>query len=171
MSELIDEAHVFAKALELGLSDVAEVVAWADARLLREDRPPVMLCDASLARGRDPQDVAAILRHCPGTPNESEVGRLLTAFLRDRLRAYPGEVGRIAEILYRLAIAEAIESPRLSEVALWAWDALDLAEAGYIDMTHEQIVHIIEHTLDEAAGNSTIWPHKIVKDESDSAST
>lgn len=172
MSRLRDEALALAGALEFGLLDVAEIITWADARLLQAERPPAMLCEVSLSRGRDPRDVAAILRRFPGTADNSTVTRLLIALLRDRLDADPGGVGRVAEVLYRLALAEAIESPRLSEVALWAWDALDLAEAGYLDESQEQIIRTMRDVLNETVGSSsTIWPCSIAEGEPDTPSS
>src|SRR5262245_289862 len=58
MSGLRDEAEALAEALEFGVCDVAEVIAWSDAQLLREEPPPGALCEVSLAHDRYPQDVA-----------------------------------------------------------------------------------------------------------------
>src|SRR3712207_7908543 len=47
VSALRDEAEALAQALELGACDVAEAIAWSDAQLLRQDPPPVALCEVS----------------------------------------------------------------------------------------------------------------------------
>jgi len=85
MSRMRDEAEALARALELGLRDVPEVIAWADAQILREDRPCEALCDVSLARGRYPQDVAGMLRRFPEAPDKAEVVRLLLCLMKDWL--------------------------------------------------------------------------------------
>src|SRR5262249_27851149 len=132
MSGLRDEAEALAGALEFGLCDVAEVIAWSDAQLLREDPLPGALCEVSLAYDRYPQDVAGLLRQCPGTPAKSNVSLLLVTLLDHRLKGDPGRAYQVASALYQMALAEEIEDPHLREIAWWAWDALDLAEAGHI---------------------------------------
>ena len=86
MSRLRDEAEALAKALEIGVCDVAEVIAWSDAQILRADPPLGTLCEVSLAHDRYPQDVAGMLRQSPGTPAKSNVTRLLVTLLNDRLK-------------------------------------------------------------------------------------
>src|SRR3954469_2618781 len=95
MSGLRDEAEALAEALEFGVCEVAEVIAWSDAQLLREDAPLRALCEVSLAHDRYPQDVAGMLRQCPGTPAKSNVSRLLVTLLDDRLK---GDTGRAYQI-------------------------------------------------------------------------
>jgi hypothetical protein len=166
MSGLRDEAETLAKALEFGVCDVAEAIAWADARLLREVRPPRALCEVSLSQGRYPQDVAGLLRQCPGTPDESAVWRLLTVLLKDLLNGGEAQAGRVASGLYQMAIAEAIEAPRLRMVAWWAWDALDLAAGGQIEESREDIVRGMADALEEAVGNSaTTWLATVANDK------
>jgi len=43
----------FAAAMESGLLSIADVVAWADGRILQLDRPPAWLLDLCLARTQD----------------------------------------------------------------------------------------------------------------------
>lgn len=59
MATLRDESEALAEALEMGLCDVAEVIAWSDAGILREETPPISLCEVSMAQDHFPQDVAA----------------------------------------------------------------------------------------------------------------
>jgi hypothetical protein len=158
MSDLRDEAEALAQALQLGVCDVAEVIAWADAQILREDLPSGALCDVSLARDRHPFDVAGLLREFPGTPARSNVSRLLVTLLDHRLKVAAGRPDRIAKALYEMAFAHEIEDPQLSEIAYWAWDALDLAEAGYIQEAWEEVVDKMSAALDRAAERAaTTW--------------
>lgn len=163
MSGLRDEAEALAEALELGVCDVAEVIAWSDAQLLREDPPLGALCEVSLAHDRYPQDVAGMLRQCPGTPAKSNVSRLLVILLDDRLKVDTGRAYQIASALYQMALAEEIDDPQLRESAWWAWDALDLAEAGHIQESRERIAGQMAHALDQAAANAaTTWSFAVV---------
>jgi hypothetical protein len=163
MSGLRDEAEALAEALEFGVCDVAEAVAWSDAQLLREDAPLGALCEVSLAHDRYPQDVAGMLRQCPGTPAKSNVSRLLVTLLDDRLKGDTGRAYQIASALYQMALAEEIEDPHPREIAWWADDALDLAEAGHIQESREQIVGQMADALDRAAANAaTSWSFTVV---------
>ncbi len=155
MSELRDEAEAFARALEYGLCDPAEVVAWADARLLREDRPPLALCEASLARDSHPLDVAGVLRRCPGTPDGPETAKLLAALLKERLRI---DVDRTMYEAYLMANDGALrDAPGLERVAWWTREALALSDDGYIEETRDEIVRVMSEALHEAAGD-VAWP-------------
>lgn len=145
-----DEAEALARALEFGLCDIAVVIAWADAQILREDRPSEALCDVSLARGRYPQDVAGMLRQFPGTPDNSDVARLLLSLMKDRLDRDDDAAEPIAWALHQMAMAEEIDDQRLSDVFFWACEELELARLGYIQDPREQIVHRMTAALHEA---------------------
>lgn len=158
MSGRRDEAEALAEALELGVCDVAEVIAWSDAQILAEDPPPGALCEVSLASDRHPRDVASLLRQCPGTPARSNVSRLLVALLDRRLKGDGGRADQIASALFQMALSEEIEDPHLEGIALWAYDALDLAEAGYIQESREQIVGQMADALGQAVADAaTTW--------------
>src|SRR5262249_42554333 len=146
-----------------GVCDVAEVIAWSDAQILREDPPPAALCEVSLARDRYPQDVAGLLRQCPGTPAKSDVSRLLVTLLDDRLKGDTGRADQIESALYQMSLAEEIEDPHLWKIAWWAWDALDLAEAGHIRESRGQVVGRMADALDRAAADAaTTWSSAVI---------
>jgi len=151
MSQLRDEAEALAKALEIGICDVAEVIAWSDAQILREDSPPVALCEVSVSHDRYPQDVAGMLRQCPGAPCKPRIQRLLVSLVREKLRCDSSHADRVASALYQMAISDEIEDSNLKSMAWWAWDALDLADAGHIQESREQITSQMVAALDEAA--------------------
>jgi hypothetical protein len=163
MLGLRDEAEALAEALEFGVCDVAEVIAWSDAQLLRGDPPLGALCEVSLAHDCPPQDVAGMLRQCPGAPAKLNVSRLLVTLLAHRLNGDTGRADRIASALYQMALAGEIEDPHLGEIAWSAWDALDLAEAGHIQESREQVVGQMADALDRAAANAkTTWSFGII---------
>jgi hypothetical protein len=156
MSQLRDEAEALATALEIGACDVAEVIAWSDAQLLREDPPPAALCDVSLSYDRYPQDVAGLLRQLPGAPDKQRVCRLVVTLIDAKMRSDPSSAYRIAWSLYQMALADEIEDPRLKEIGWWAWVALDPAEAGLIQASRAQVIDKISAALREAAREADV---------------
>lgn len=168
MSRMRNEAEALARALEFSLRDVPDVIAWADAQILREDRPSEALCDVSLARGRHPLDVAGMLRRFPGAPDNPEVARLLLSLMRDRLSREEAWADRVAWMLYQMELAGELENPHLRWVSRWAWDALDLADSGYVEESRESIIRQMVDALDEAtADNSSEWSFAIIGERTD----
>jgi len=47
---------------------------------------------------------------------------------------------RIAWMLYRMALGDEIADSNLREISRWAWDALDLADSGYVEESRDEIV-------------------------------
>jgi len=163
MSQTRNEAEALARALEFGLLDVPDVIAWADAQILREDRPSEALCDLSLARGPYPVDGAGMLRRFPGTPNSPVAARLLLSLMKERLKHEVACADRIAGMLYRMALADEIEDPSLREISRWAWDELDLAEFGDIEESREEIVRQMVDALAAAtADNDSKWSFTVL---------
>jgi hypothetical protein len=156
MPQLRDEAEALATGLEIGACDVAEVIAWSDAQLLREDPPPAALCDVSVSQERYPQDVAGLLRQLPGVPDKRTAGRLLLTLIDAKLAKDPSRGYQIALALYRMALADEIEDPRVKEIGWWAWDALDLADAGHIQETREHIIEQMSAALHQAAAEADV---------------
>lgn len=159
MSQQRDEAEALVIALEIGACDIAEVIAWSDAQLLREDPPSAALCEASLSQDRYPQDVAGLLRQLPGAPDKPRVARLLVTLVDAKLRDDRSRAYQIAWALYQMALADEIEDPRLKEFSWWAWDALDLAEAGILEESREQVIDRMSAALHDAAKEANApWP-------------
>jgi hypothetical protein len=156
MPQLRDEAEALATGLEIGACDVAEVIAWSDAQLLREDPPPAALCDVSLSHDRYPQDVARLLRQLAGAPDKQRVGRLLVTMVDAKMRSDPGRADQVALWLYHMTAANEIEDPALMKIGWWAWDALDLAEAGQIQESREQVIGQMSAALHQAAGDADL---------------
>jgi hypothetical protein len=55
-----------------------------------------------------------------------------------------------------MALADEIEDPRVKEIGWWAWDALDLADAGHIQDTREQIIEQMSAALHDAATEADV---------------
>ena len=65
-----NEAEVLAVALEIAAVSVADVVAWADARIAVEDHPHWSVCELTTMGASYDPDVARALREIPGVVDE-----------------------------------------------------------------------------------------------------
>jgi hypothetical protein len=156
MTQLRDEAEALAVALEMGICAVDEAIEWSDAWIIHEDAPPFSLCEVSLSRDRYPQDVAALLRQIPGTPLRSNVSALLIILLRRKLTDHPERARDVAYWLYSSACDDAIVDPSLRRFGGEVFDALALAELGYLQESREQIVTNMVSELEQAADKATV---------------
>lgn len=150
---LKNDAEVLAVALEIGAASVADVVAWADARIALEDHPHWSVCELATMGASYEPDVARALREVPGVVDATRVRdelvrRLARALVEDRSRA-----DRIASALYQLALANELPDEGLRAVAWWAWDALDLADQGLVQETRDQVVDAMLAALNAAASH------------------
>lgn len=148
---LRDEAEALARAVELGACATRDAVAWADAAIARDEAPHWTLCDVALARPRHPQDLAALLRQVPGTPQRDRILSLVLSLLRVRFAGGSLDAGRVAAILHRIAVSDSIDDPGLDRVAWWASEALDLADQGYLRETRDDVVASMRAALDSCA--------------------
>jgi hypothetical protein len=151
MAMLGEEAWALAEALYLSACSVAEVIAWADAQILREDAPDWTLCEISLSQKRTPQEIGWMLCQLSPPVDRHTVHGLLVALLNDKLKGDRGKAGQVASVLFQLYQADEIEDPDLQRIGGWAEDALDLAEARHIVETPEQVLAKMANTLEEAA--------------------
>jgi hypothetical protein len=156
VAELRDEAEALAEALELGVCEVAAVVAWADAQIERLTLVPTNLCDVSLARELYPQDVAGLLRQSPGSPDRTDVNGLVLMLVKDKLDGDPSQADRVAWTLYRMALADQIEDADLEQIGWWAWDGLAEADAGYIEESRDEVLQLMAAALDCAAAKAAV---------------
>jgi len=162
MSQLRDEAEALARALEIGACDVDEVIAWADAQIVRESQPHRALCEAALSGGRYPQDVAGILRQLPEPPARRNVNGLLVTLLNAKLKGNFDHADRIASALYQMFLTDEIEDSGLQRTGMWAWDALDLEDAGYIAESRAHVVTEMARALQRAAEETGIaWSARV----------
>jgi hypothetical protein len=149
MAGLREEAEALAIALEIGGVDVPYAVAWADAQIAAAEHPHWSLCEVATAGRRYPQDVAGLLRNVPGHAEPAVARSLVVQLLAahfDLRRAY-----QLASCLYQLAIAGDIDDPELKAIALWAWDGMDLADAGMILETSRDIAEQMRARLEAAS--------------------
>ncbi|WP_165246236.1 hypothetical protein [Paludisphaera soli] len=152
MARLRDEAEALAEALEFGLCDVRDAVAWADAWILREDVPHERLCDVSLASGRTPRAVMDLLHEFPGEPDRGAVDGLVLTILADRMRREPAPTAEVAWILNRMAHEGRLPDGHLCEVA---WCARhELADADDLGITVEEVAANLRSALDAATAST-----------------
>lgn len=144
------QADAFASALQVGAATVDEVVEWADAVIELEANPHWSFCELATCRNLYPPDVAHLLRDVPGTPDRAASQRIVMKMLHESLVKDPTRANQIASSLYSLAMADEIANPNLKALAWWAWDALDLADAGVTAETRTEIIDRIRGELADA---------------------
>jgi hypothetical protein len=140
-----------ARALEIGALSVEDAVAWADGVISREDHPDSSICEVAMAGRKYPQDLVSLLREVPGRFDETEVRGKVLRILAEGLQQDRRRADQVAHCLYQLALAGDVDDQRLHRIAWWAWDGLDLADAGLIQQTREQVIDELVAALHEAA--------------------
>jgi hypothetical protein len=55
-----------------------------------------------------------------------------------------------------MCLSHEIMNHALEQIGWWAWDALDLADIGYVEETREQITHQLADALTQAANEAAI---------------
>ncbi len=122
-------ARGFAEALARGHSSPDEAVAWIDAVVTAQPKPPEMLLEASLC-GRDLDRLISSLRRLPETPDDEGVTRLILGHMRGTLEKRPESAARIAEQLYALAQEGRVPSVEAEAEMLRFDDGFALARRG-----------------------------------------
>jgi hypothetical protein len=150
------EAEVIARAIEVGALSVGDAVQWADGVIDREEHPHYSICDVALCARKYEPDVVAALREVPGAFDEYEVRRRVVQLLADGLERNRDCANLIARSLYELAMANNIDGDRLRSIAWWAWDGLDLADAGLLHQTRDEVIDELIAALREAADINTV---------------
>lgn len=149
------EAEVIARAIEVGALSVADAVQWADDVIDREEHPHVSICEVALCARKYEPDVVAALREVPGAFDEHEVRRRVVDLLAEGLERNRDRANLIARSLYELAMADNIDGDRLRSIAWWAWDGLDLADAGLLHQTRDEVIDELIAALREAADSNS----------------
>lgn len=152
--DLKNQAEALAVALEIGVSSVRDVVAWADAVIETEEHPHWSVCELATMGSRYEPDVVHALRDVPGVVDKAWVRdelvrRLAQGLAEDRTRA-----DRIASALYQLALKNELPQGDLLSLAWWAWDGLDLADQRLVEETRDQVIDKMLVALKDAASKS-----------------
>jgi hypothetical protein len=127
------EAEALARALELGLIDVADAVRWADQKIAQEDSLPNALYDVAMSSKVYPQDVAHLLRSIPGTFDRERAVLYILRFALDAVLSERRTPECVARAMFLLALADDLGFAGLESKA-YLWDAeFDAVHEGYID--------------------------------------
>jgi hypothetical protein len=148
MNDLRTQAEIFAVGLEFGLIDVSEVVVWADRNIESLDDPPLALLDVSMASRANNLDVANFLRQLTGEPNSDDLLRGIIRMVSDSLRTERRTPEEIARLLFLMALDETLPDGDLRKHAYGFDDAFDLAAAGYIEESREELIVQMHAVLD-----------------------
>jgi hypothetical protein len=162
MPTLREQAEALARALEVGAVFIDDAVAWADAQVEASDKPPWAIIEVATARSRHPQDLAGELRQVQGPCRKHVVQGLLVDLMARRLASDPRNADAMANALFDMALGNEIRDEPLQSFAFWAWDALDLADAGIIAETRAEIVDQMRAELARVVEQTPVaerWPH------------
>lgn len=127
---LRDESEALWIALKVGLVGVDLVVAWADAHIMKADRPDRLLCEVSLSGGDHPSDVARLLARLPGEPDRAVVDGLVARLMHDLLKGSSLPRARIADSLVLAASRGWIADPLMKGAVSWEPSRRDLEDIG-----------------------------------------
>lgn len=158
--DLRTQGEAFQTALEIGAASVDDVVTWASDIVSKTEHPHWSICELALCSGKYPPDLKEFLDEVPGSLDALHSRAMVITMLSDSLCAHPDRANQIAHSLYQLASGGALDDSPLRAIAWWAWDALDLADAGLIAETRADIVLKMQVAFSEAVGaiRGTVGP-------------
>ena len=146
-SNLRTHAEALRIALDVGAASVDDAVAWARTVVTQSDHPHWAFCELATCSGKYPPDLHEFLGAVPGIVDEVSARALVVSMLADSLDAHPERADQIAQSLYQLALAGDLKDSPLAEVAWWSWDALDLADAGHIAESRNDVIEQMKAAL------------------------
>ena len=129
MHSLRTQAEAYAQALEMGLLETREVVAWVDREIAASDVPALPLIEASLAQD-DINALLSALRNFPGEEDPAGTFRLLLGHMRRALAANPALVDPIVEKLFRMAVDAVLPNPEMEGEVFALEGDLEMFQAG-----------------------------------------
>lgn len=128
-----EAAEVLAAAVEMGAATPGEVVAWADLVILNTDEPDLAVCEVALMRKEPRSNIASTLRQVEGSADLGVVRGVLIERLSEAHDEGLLTAERLAKWMYDDALRDGEGWSEHYGEALFYWDALDLARAGYGD--------------------------------------
>ena len=152
LANLRTQANALQTALEIGAASVDDVVAWARDVIMKTEHPHWAICELALCSGKCAPDLNEFLTEVPGSLDATQARAIVIQMLSNSLRAHPDRANQIAHSLFDLASAGDLDDSPLHEIASWAWDALDLADAGLIAETRADVLLKMQAAFDEAVG-------------------
>jgi hypothetical protein len=150
--DLRTQAEAFQTALEIGAASVDDVVTWARGVVSKTEHPHWSICELAMCSGKYPPDLKEFLTEVPGSLDALRARAIVIRMLSDSLSEHPDRADQIAQSLYHLASGGDLDDSPLHTIAWWAWDALDLADAGLIAETRTDILLKMQAAFDKAVG-------------------
>jgi hypothetical protein len=150
VADLRTQADAMRTALRIGAMSVEDVVAWARTIIVETDHPHWSVCELALCSDRYPPDLNEFLSEVPGSGDPIAASAIVVRLLSDSLWARPDRADQIARSLHDLAVAGDLDASPLRDVAWWAWDALDLADAGVIEQTRADVIAMMHGAFQKA---------------------
>jgi hypothetical protein len=118
-------------AVKYGAVELSELIAWADAIILKLETPPTELFDISLAKSLS-QTVSALNELSIGAlSNKPELSKAIFGILHNYLNSENPNYERISKALFDMYMENLIPDSESGQYMVSYWDELDLAELGY----------------------------------------
>lgn len=133
--EIEAAARVF--AVKYGAIDLSELIAWADAIILKIEAPPTELFDISLAKSLS-QTVSALNALGIGSlSNKLELSKTIFGIFYNHLDSENPNYERISKALFDMYMENLIPDAESGKYMISYWDELDLAERGHYGNVEE----------------------------------
>ena len=152
LADLRTQADAFQTALKIGAASVDDVVTWARDIVLKTEDPHWSFCELALCSDKYPAELNEFLTEVPGSLDAMQARVIVIRMLSASLTAHPDRANQIAHSLFDLASGGHLDDSPLQAIAWWAWDALDLADAGLIAETRGDVLLKMQAAFDEAVG-------------------
>lgn len=124
-------------AVKYGAVELSELIAWADAIILKTETPPTELFDISLAKSLS-QTVSALNELGIGLlSNKPELSKAIFGILHNHLNSENPNYERISKALFDMYMENLIPDAESGQYMVSYWDELDLAELGHYGNVEE----------------------------------
>jgi len=123
-------AEFFLLGCGCGLTETADVVAWADDLIQKREKPAQWLLELSLSTGKAPHALVELLREVPGEAKPFLPIRMLLARMRDAFALGKASGSGLAHTLLTMAIDKVLP-PEMETDAYVAHDRYELVAEGY----------------------------------------
>jgi hypothetical protein len=117
-------------AVKYGAIELSELIAWADAIILKLEVPPTELFDVSLAKSVS-QAVSALNELGIGAcNNKPELSKTVFGIFYNHLNSENPNYERISKALFDMYMENLVPDAESGKYMISYWDELDLAELG-----------------------------------------
>lgn len=142
-----------AHAIELGVLEVADAKAWAEARLAAEEHPHWAIAELCTSVRPSVREVVGLLGDLPGEPDWAWLRTEIVRLIARRMREAPERGPRLLAALWKLVYGERLPSPGVEQVVFGMERELSLADAEGREMA--DLCRELARRLDAVLGPSS----------------